>query len=377
MRDWAARAAARRPHAFVAAVPGGTPVRLGVEVELGRRGWPLALAPADTDVLVVCGSPSAAASDPLERLWQSVPRPRTRLEIHVPEAVSAALDTAPARLTDVVAQRRTADRVAVERGDGPGDGERATQQDSHSHGDGMDMPGELPMADRAEDRDGLKLDQLHVRLGPFLPDWPAGLVLSVAMQGDVLQDVVVESRTSGAPSYWQLPWARAAAGEAVTVGEGARHRLAADADTLVRFLGVAGWPDAAMAARRLRDAALAGTGSDQLRRPAHRFVQQVARSRTLAWSTRGLGAGDTATDVTARYRRRLRSLDVATSLLDDNRRLDPEVLAPPLAQAEADLAGLPALLTGAELAATRLIVASLELDGDQLSVPAPEVLGHG
>ena len=45
----------------------------------------------------------------------------------------------------------------------------------------------LPMADRGEDRDGLKLDQLHVPLGPVLPDWPAGLVVRVTLQGDVVQ----------------------------------------------------------------------------------------------------------------------------------------------------------------------------------------------
>ena len=38
------------------------------------------------------------------------------------------------------------------------------------------------MADRGDDRDGLRLDQLHLPLGPVLPDWPAGLVLRVITQ---------------------------------------------------------------------------------------------------------------------------------------------------------------------------------------------------
>src|SRR5258708_27816729 len=63
--------------------------------------------------------------------------------------------------------------------------------DSHDM-DGMDMggmvmPAGLRMAGRGADRDGLKLDQLHVPLGPVLPDWPAGLVVHVTLQGDVVQ----------------------------------------------------------------------------------------------------------------------------------------------------------------------------------------------
>lgn len=51
----------------------------------------------------------------------------------------------------------------------------------------MPMPGGLPEAVREDDRDGLKLDVLHVQLGPVLAHWPAGLVMSASMQGDVLQ----------------------------------------------------------------------------------------------------------------------------------------------------------------------------------------------
>ena len=38
----------------------------------------------------------------------------------------------------------------------------------------MDLPGGLVMADRMEDRDGLRLEGLHLALGPLLPHWPAG-----------------------------------------------------------------------------------------------------------------------------------------------------------------------------------------------------------
>lgn len=62
----------------------------------------------------------------------------------------------------------------------------------HADHQGMEMPGGLPMADRGEDRDGLMLDQLHVPLGPLLPDWPAGLVVHTTLQGDVVQAARIE-----------------------------------------------------------------------------------------------------------------------------------------------------------------------------------------
>ncbi|WP_433473669.1 hypothetical protein ACQPZP_33380 [Spirillospora sp. CA-142024] len=43
------------------------------------------------------------------------------------------------------------------------------------------------MADRADDRDGLKLDVLHVPLEPALASWPADLVVHLTLQGDVVQ----------------------------------------------------------------------------------------------------------------------------------------------------------------------------------------------
>ncbi|MHB1343109.1 MAG: NADH-quinone oxidoreductase subunit D-related protein [Thermoleophilia bacterium] len=53
------------------------------------------------------------------------------------------------------------------------------------------VPYGRPLPERAKDRDGLQLDQLLVRLGPFMPALPEGLVLEVRLQGDVIQDVVV------------------------------------------------------------------------------------------------------------------------------------------------------------------------------------------
>ena len=162
----------------------------------------------------------------------------------------------------------------------------------HDMGD-MDtgMPGGLPMAERGEDRDGLKLDRLHVPLGPVLPDWPAGLVVRLVLQGDVVQhaEAGAVGLAGGAGSFWTEPWRRAAAGEPVTTGVAARRRAAAHLDSLGRFLAVAGWDDAAAAARALRDDTAGSRPVSSLEPAVRRLAARVARSRVLAWSTRGAG----------------------------------------------------------------------------------------
>ena len=55
------------------------------------------------------------------------------------------------------------------------------------------VPYGRPMAEVAPDRDGLRLDTLTVRIGPFFVRFPTGLVIDVDLQGDVVQraDVVI------------------------------------------------------------------------------------------------------------------------------------------------------------------------------------------
>lgn len=51
------------------------------------------------------------------------------------------------------------------------------------------VPYGRPIAETAPDRDGLRLDRLEVRVGPFFPPFPTGLVLTLTLQGDVVQEV--------------------------------------------------------------------------------------------------------------------------------------------------------------------------------------------
>lgn len=396
------RVGAARPHVLVVTMPGSTAVRLAVEEQLRRRGWPAAMTPADADVLCVAGDVTSEFTEVLGETWRAMPTPRTRARATSPAQVATALVTAQAELADRERQRTTAEPHGAQQAHGRVEADE-TDQHGHDMGgadmggadmggmDDMQMPAGLPMADRGEDRDGLKLDQLHVPLGPILPDWPAGLVLHLVLQGDVIQQVDVDTLDAGASagSFWTEPWRRAAAGEPVTTAEAARRRVAADLDSLGRFLAVAGWEDAATTARRVRDDTLSGASPSGLRTALHRLTRRVVRSRTLSWSTRGLGvltpddavaagvsgpALRAAGDVTDRCHRWCGELIDTAAVLDDGSPLDPTALEPPRGRLDgADapsaglLAALPRLLGGAELAAARLIVASLDPDLDELT----------
>jgi hypothetical protein len=413
------RGGAARPHVLIAAVPGGTVVRLAAEAEARRRGWPCALTPADTDLLLVAGIAPGEFGDVLEEVWRAVPAPRVRAQASGPDEVPALLDAARAGLGDL-ARQRAADPAArqplaaaagpamgaghAHGGNGHGSGaDEDHDGGGHGHdGEGMEMPGGLAIAGRGEDRDGLKLDQLHVPVGPVLPDWPAGLVVHVTLQGDVVQHASVRAVGVGREgrSFWAEPWRRAAAGDLVPAGAAARRLLASHLDSLGRLLAVAGWGDAAVTARRLRDEALADAPAAVLEPAARRFAGRVARSRVLGWLTRGLGilgAGEAAAagvrgpalraggDVTARYRRWCRELVEAAALLGAASPVDPGVLEPPRGRLEGAgapsaglMAVLPRLLAGAEFAAARLIVASLDPDLDELTAAAVWAgAGHG
>ncbi|GEB52661.1 hypothetical protein [Streptomyces cacaoi] len=376
------RAAAARPRLLVLTTPGGTPVRLAVEREARLRDWPVAATPADAGLLVLAGPGHPGTAPAVERLWRDMPGPRARLHARHPDEVAAALDAARARLASPDLQR--ADAAA--RPAAP-------------------PPDELPMAEQGPDRDGLWLDRLHVPLGPFLPDWPAGLVLRLVLQGDVVQQAAlagpapVPGPAAGAGGrFWAEPWLRAAAGEPVTIGEAARRRAAAQLDSLARLLALAGRPGQATRARRLRDALLAHAPEPAVRPAVAALHRAVCRWGTLRRLTRGLGVLSTAEaeaagvsgpaaradgDVFDRCREWLECVARDVRRLDATGPLDPADpvgregprgrTTGPLPPSVALAGLLPRLLTGTELAGARLIVASLDPDPDELAAAGAEL----
>lgn len=331
LSGWLPRQAARRPRVLVVGCPYGTRVRLLVEAEVDRRGWAFALAPAEAGVLVVCGAPGDEMARAVGVVWEEMTSPR----VFVPLAsgmprgeVAEALD----RAAEVLGDR----------------GPESFPWRPVSPGDG-----EVVMAGRGPDRDGLKLDRLHVPLGPVLADWPAGLVVETVLQGDVVQEAVVRVLPPGeaGAGFWS------GGGSAEAEWRWAAARL----DSLGRLLGVAGWPAAAREARGLRDRLLVDR---DVGRDHERFARRVRGSWVLRWMLRGVGVvGDGAPEWM-----RGDALDRAHRWLDATSGAGPPVPSTVLSL-------LPGLLTGAELAVARLIVASLDPDLERL--PAGREVADG
>ncbi|MFC0005554.1 hypothetical protein [Micromonospora siamensis] len=401
--------AARRPHLLLAAVPGATDVRLAVEAQAHRYGWPLAASPADADLLVVAGEPGPELAEAIERVWAQLPGPRARARTGDRQGAAGILAAMARRLTG-------ADGEAVDLGPDGGmapahqGGTGGHDGDDHQGGDdqrgghdqrggpgghgrqgghdqqggrggdegqghgGMSMPGGLMMADRADDRDGLKLDVLHLALGPVLADWPAGLVVELTVQGDVVQAATGRVLPPAAPveeAFW----------DADVPGERRRRHAASHLDSLGRLWAVAGWPSGAATARRLRDELIDGGPVDEAYREFERLDRRARRSRALRWSTDGLGvlsapdaaradvtgpaarAADTGGDATARWR---------CWLAETGRLLaggEPTATGPRGAggASAALLAVATRLMVGLDLAAARLVLASFDPDPDELA----------
>jgi hypothetical protein len=373
---------ATRPHVLIAETAGGTGVRLAVERCLRSQGWPLAAGPSDADVLVVCGEPDAGWHEALQTTWQAMPGPRARVHLRTVDDVPARLTKAASRLADLSAQRADARQRPTGVPDDPTP-EAEAEDGGMDHGDmqmdmDMSLPGGLVMADRADDRDGLKLDVLHLRLGPFLPSWPAGLALDVTVQGDVVQDASVEICSApGAVSFWD------SAGEQDPARR-ARLVAAAHLDSAGRLLRLTGWAAAADMAGIVRDDTLDGAAVAGVQDQLRRLRVRASRSWSLRWGLRDLGVLRTAdaeragvTGPAARadgdaYDRLLQWLREAEQALDEDGpagegpRGRPE---PGRAPSAALLGALPALVTGLDVAGARLVIASLDPDVAEL-VPA-------
>lgn len=388
VRELLAAYAVRRAHVLVVEVPGDWILRAAAEREALRRGWRLAESPADADILAVCGVPGPELAQLVERVWAQMPGPRVRLDLRTADKLDAALDDAAARLADTPSHRQDAeqrpsspdegtdvqgmhDQTAEHGGmnhagmddkgmGGGGMGHAGMGRQGMDH-DGMEPDG-IPLAEGGEDRDGLEMDVLHLALGPVLRHWPAGLVLRCSLQGDVVvgaEASVVDEDAEERDEDGDVPPAHDRPGvEAAWLCENAASVLA-----------LAGWLDAATAARRARDALLEGAGDAATRRALERLDRRVRRSRLLRWSLRDVGAvraGDLEPhglperlrgDV---YDRLLAMLEQART----GRSSVPVNSAGPAASdgSAAAVRALPGLVTGLDLAAARLLVASLALD---------------
>lgn len=389
-----------RPRVLLVDAPGSRTLRWQVEGLLDERGWPLALSPADTDLLVVLGRPGPQLAEAIDVLWSQTPSPRHRHQIHADDDVATEFDRAHAALVDDHQDhdepRATPAELLARRTPGPADhgGHAAAGHDmgddmghdiadmghemaamghdtsdhmSHEMGHGGHDMGDvagLPMAGTAADRDGLELDSLQVSLGPVLPGWPTGLVVRGALQGDVLTDITVGWVDGPDAPAMSAPSGTSSSQTSGTDRDAGAAPDVVALDNLSRFLLVAGWPAASDAARSARTDLLSPDVHRVAggRRDAARLARRVRGSRTLRWSVRGLG-GPSPQDVLSQV---YRWCDVAAGT--------PGAHAPDRDSTAAgvDVAGL---LEGAELAAVRLVVAGL--DADRLGAAPETPVRHG
>lgn len=186
------------------------------------------------------------------------------------------------------------------------------------------VPYGRPIADRADDRDGLSLDEVAVRAGPFLPPLPFGLSLDLKLSGDVIRQARVISPGPApqgpppqSPARAGDPFLRALS-EPVPIAElelaRARSHLCWLSDALTSQ-GLA-----ALSERTLRLATDLRPGDGDKVRRLHRAVR---RTGVFRWSTARLGMVDQA---------RLKGLGAgpvarASGLAEDARLQDPSYLA--------------------------------------------------
>lgn len=328
------RAATRRAHVLVVEVSGRWWVRAAVERCVAERGWRMAESSADADVLAVCGEPGPELTAVVQRVWDQLPGPRVRIQVLDAGEVESALDEAATALIDTARHREDACQ-------------RPVRPDLGSDMD-MDMaPDGIPLAGGGEDRDGLEMDVLHVRLGPVLPHWPAGLILRCSLQGDVIVGAEA-SVVDGPPESRSTDAATSAARRC---------------DTAAGLLALAGWTDAAVQARRARDALLSGEDTADAVVRLERLQRKVARSWLLRWSLRSVRPLS-ETDLREHglpTRLRGDTHDRLLAMIAHARELVGGTTHPERHE-DVPLTALPCLVTGLDLATGRLVIASLDLE---------------
>ncbi|MFV9635853.1 hypothetical protein [Mycobacterium neumannii] len=359
VRQAVARLAVSRVHVLTVEVPGHWTTRCALQRQMVDRGWRDALSAADADVLAVCGSPGPELAGLVDRIWDQLPGPRVRVEVIGPPSVSSGLDRAAVGLLDDDRQRADArsrpQRPDIVNDENHGEDDHADMdQGDMDHGP-MDMaPEGIPLARGSEDRDGLKMDSLHLRLGPVLPYWPPALVIRCSINGDVITDAragLVDAERHGNPS------------EPASLGGSVL--AARECDHIHNLLALAGWPRGAGIARRSRDLLLSDDHANAVRL-LHGLQHSVRRSMLLRWSLRGVGTL-TREELDARalpaalegdaYTGLLQRLDVAGDLASHASTANPLRV-----DTQAGLDALPHLVGGLDIATARLAVAALGME---------------
>lgn len=298
-----------------------------------RDGVRLVDSPRSANVLLVAGELPVALHDAARRVHDMMSHPRATVwwtrapgsELAGPPFPGATIvgpheDVVHALKQvqrDLLTKRRPSDTILLP------DEEPAPWRGVGPYGQGgMGMTGGKPygrpIAERAADRDGLELDQLPIRVGPFFQAFPTGLVLDVRCQGDVIQDVIVGD----------TPFAATNTGHHHAIGDVFHRALSAPVSVaeleLTRARHHLRWLAHALRVHGLETLGRRVLGCVPALRPnAGRDIVALRRlleaTRALTWSTAGVGV--TKRDLVAGHG--LGPVARAAGLAEDARLDDP------------------------------------------------------
>jgi len=311
-------------------------LRLNVESWLHEKNWRESNSPASTDILIVCGQADEEMTNAIARIQCILPKPAATILFskdnepnHLQADVYAdgndiksALNNARLRLwqdrepslTPIMEddnheehtngnhnhshkeEEKPEENQGHEKhshhkngGNSKGHKQEDEGHDEHDHDDMK--PGGLPMAERGEDRDGLKLDVLHIPMGPILYAWPAGLQLNVSMQGDVIQEAEFSplENSGELSSYWNEPWEKILTNKQVTLSEAETRRIIAHLDSLQRLMAVSGDERSGLTIARLKHTAHSNRFTpEEFQAGFNRLKQRLTGGR-LEKITEGIG----------------------------------------------------------------------------------------
>lgn len=271
----------------------------------------LVSSPRHASLLLVAGAVAEDHAEALDRVHDQIPHPRRTVAwvgrpAEHPVASTVVTDPSAVQITSALVDAH----IEVTRNRSLSEVDRLPDEEPNEwrgvgpHGQGGEgmmggRPYGRPLAMTGDDRDGLALDQLDLRLGPFLDALPPGMVLDVTMQGEVLQAVeVARPRIAASPIGSPL------SDEVAGWDDDARGGLRWLAQALhVQGLDAYASRAASLAAAPRRDDA--GGSFASLRR--------AIRRSGLPWALRGVGKIEGMGDAADRWAARLDRIDAALS----------------------------------------------------------------
>ncbi|WP_043532704.1 hypothetical protein [Litchfieldella xinjiangensis] len=283
-------------------------------------------SPRHASVLLVAGEVPIGWRDDLRRVHDQLPAPFASVWyqsdpfdelISAPrvDTLEALPETLLATHRDLVLQRRGSSPRLLP--DVPPNPWQGLGDDGHG-GEGMmgGNPYGRPMAMNMQDdrRDGLTLDTLTFRLGPFHPGLPPGMQAETSLQGDLIQTWETQKRPF--PESVDLPF-HAARERPVSIAELERARARHHLHRLHLGLHLAGWPGLANQVLRLASDLAGQPNIAGLRRqlirggffrlaqpmPGHGRLDDETVHQVGGWMARAAGVGEDARSQDASYRR--------------------------------------------------------------------------